>query len=481
MMFANSLTKWARSPACVNVASLAVVATTSALFLQKDVEADTIITVESTRTFSNNTTRITIEAHNAPRETKVPFENVTLHSSNTDKTADLGSETDAPNGNGALQARAEPSASTNSLPSYPPHGLSDAAKRFPRWIQLGCGHQHYHCPERGAVFPAQDCPDELPNLQHHDNYCANHLREHPDIYHKYKHVASTPAGGVPFAACIKPGMDNPHHPRIKTVGLVAGDEACLSTFADLFEPVTAARHGGWPKNAIHPPTDLNVDHLSTTRIDPSCDSDGNCDFVLTARIRTGRSLRGFRLPPACSFEERREIERVATSALLNLRRRHTETQTQAKAKSQASAVKPSEPIDASDEKDFGGEYFPLSGSRSFAAKPEGMTEQEAADLKRRNNLFPQPKSTLLLSSGCGRHWPDARGVFSNQNKDFFVWVNEEDHLRIISMQKGDDVRNSMHFFSTTQMRFGGYSCSWSVRICICFKKKNQLAVRAVGW
>lgn len=34
----------------------------------------------------------------------------------------------------------------------------------------------------------------------------------------------------------------------------------------------------------------------------------------------------------------------------------------------------------------------------------------------------------------GRHWPDARGVFHNNNKSLFVWVGEEDHLRIVSMQ-----------------------------------------------
>ena len=48
----------------------------------------------------------------------------------------------------------------------------------------------------------------------------------------------------------------------------------------------------------------------------------------------------------------------------------------------------------------------------------------------------QPDSTLLLSSGCGRHWPDARGIFTNDAETFCVWVNEEDHIRIVSMQTG---------------------------------------------
>jgi creatine kinase len=34
----------------------------------------------------------------------------------------------------------------------------------------------------------------------------------------------------------------------------------------------------------------------------------------------------------------------------------------------------------------------------------------------------------------GRHWPDGRGIFCNDKRNLFVWVGEEDHLRIVSMQ-----------------------------------------------
>ena len=39
-----------------------------------------------------------------------------------------------------------------------------------------------------------------------------------------------------------------------------------------------------------------------------------------------------------------------------------------------------------------------------------------------------------------RDWPEGRGIFHNKDKTFLVWVNEEDQLRIISMQKGGDVK-----------------------------------------
>merc|ERR1712050_686320 len=35
--------------------------------------------------------------------------------------------------------------------------------------------------------------------------------------------------------------------------------------------------------------------------------------------------------------------------------------------------------------------------------------------------------------------PDARGIFHNDAENFFVWVNEEDHIRIVSMQKGASI------------------------------------------
>jgi len=84
--------------------------------------------------------------------------------------------------------------------------------------------------------------------------------------------------------------------------------------------------------------------------------------------------------------------------------------------------------------DLKGDYFPLHGSKSYAPKPDGMAPEEEEKLRSTGNLFQEPDSTLLLASGMGRHWPDGRGIFCNDNRNLFVWLNEEDHLRIVSMQ-----------------------------------------------
>jgi len=42
----------------------------------------------------------------------------------------------------------------------------------------------------------------------------------------------------------------------------------------------------------------------------------------------------------------------------------------------------------------------------------------------------------LKACNLNRDWPSGRGIFHNDAKTFLVWVNEEDQLRIISMQPG---------------------------------------------
>jgi len=287
---------------------------------------------------------------------------------------------------------------------YPPNKLSKTVRDLPAWIKAGCGDSEYYCPEKGAVFPGDKAPELMPDISKHNNILTDVLNKNPEIYHKLKHRRTSMDVG--FAKCAKTGFDNPGHPMVKTCGLVAGDEESYEVFKEIFDPVIDIRHGGYKPDARHE-TDMDMSKLSNTKIDPTCDANGNCKYVLTTRCRTGRSVRGMRLPPACTFEERRELERVIVKGL----------------------------------KKMGGElqgnYYPLYGSKSYAG---AMGKEKEEELRSKGNLFQEPDSTLLLSSGCGRHWPDARGIFHNQNKDFFVWINEEDHMRIISMQKGDDIK-----------------------------------------
>jgi len=67
-----------------------------------------------------------------------------------------------------------------------------------------------------------------------------------------------------------------------------------------------------------------------------------------------------------------------------------------------------------------------------------MSEEDRKQLIEDHFLFKEG-DRFLESSGLNRDWPSGRGIFHNKEKSFLVWVNEEDQLRIISMQKGADI------------------------------------------
>jgi len=68
-----------------------------------------------------------------------------------------------------------------------------------------------------------------------------------------------------------------------------------------------------------------------------------------------------------------------------------------------------------------------------------MTEADKKQLIADHFLF-KGGDKYLQSCGLEGDWPEARGIFHNDKKTFLVWVNEEDQLRIISMQQGSNIR-----------------------------------------
>ena len=85
-------------------------------------------------------------------------------------------------------------------------------------------------------------------------------------------------------------------------------------------------------------------------------------------------------------------------------------------------------------------------------------------------LFDKPVSPLLTCAGMARDWPDARGIFHNDRKNFLVWINEEDHTRVISMQKGGDMYDVFRRFCQglskveEKIKAKGYQYMWNERL-----------------
>lgn len=80
------------------------------------------------------------------------------------------------------------------------------------------------------------------------------------------------------------------------------------------------------------------------------------------------------------------------------------------------------------EGDLAGEFFLHST----------MSEEQRQALIDGHQLF-RGKDKMQAASGYHEHWPHGRGVFHSPTKEFVNWVNEGDHLRIISMEMGSDV------------------------------------------
>ena len=121
--------------------------------------------------------------------------------------------------------------------------------------------------------------------------------------------------------------------------------------------------------------------------------------VHSTRIRVGRSIDGFGLSPGITKQQRLDVESLMKKAFANL------------------------------SGDLAGTYYPLTG----------MSEKVRQQLVDDHFLFVSGDRNLI-AAGMERDWPEGRGIFHNKDKTFLTWVNEEDQLRIISMQKGGDVK-----------------------------------------
>lgn len=121
-------------------------------------------------------------------------------------------------------------------------------------------------------------------------------------------------------------------------------------------------------------------------------------MIKSTRIRVGRNLADYPLGPGVTKEQRKEIESKVVQAL------------------------------SSFEGELAGKFYSLSS----------LSEEERKQLIDDHFLFKEG-DRFLEACGLNREWPDGRGIFHNNEKTFLVWVNEEDQLRIISMQNGADI------------------------------------------
>jgi creatine kinase/arginine kinase len=175
------------------------------------------------------------------------------------------------------------------------------------------------------------------------------------------------------------------------IGVYAGDQESYSVFAPLFDPIIEEYHG-FGKNDTHQ-SNLNINDLDA----PNPDPEGL--YIVSTRIRVGRNLDNMPLGPGISKVQRDQVESSVVEGLKTLKG------------------------------ELAGEYYPLLG----------MCTEIQEKLIKDHFLFKEG-DRFLDAAGLNRNWPEGRGIYHNNDKTFLVWVNEEDQLRIISMQKGGHIK-----------------------------------------
>merc|ERR1719433_847977 len=224
--------------------------------------------------------------------------------------------------------------------------------------------------------------DPFPDIKSKHSLVAKYVTQ--PIWEKLSSVKTATSGftlGKAIACAVQ--FDNQH------CGIYAGDWDSYKVFADVFDPIIQEYHGIAP-DAMHT-SDMDVTKIQGN-IDPSAP-------VHSTRIRVGRSIDGFGLSPGITKEQRLGVENLMKKAFSTF------------------------------EGDLAGKYYPLTG----------MDEADRQQLVDDHFLFVSGDRNLTVA-GMERDWPEGRGIFHNDAKTFLLWVNEEDQTRIISIEKGGDVK-----------------------------------------
>jgi len=225
-------------------------------------------------------------------------------------------------------------------------------------------------------------PKPFPEIKSTHSLVAKHVTK--EVYEKLcDKVTKTSGFTLDKAIACAVEFDNQH------CGIYAGDGDSYEDFKEVFDPLIQEYHGIAP-DAKHT-SDMDSSKI-VGNVNPAAP-------VHSTRIRVGRSINGYGLSPGITKEQRVAVEKLFANASGKF------------------------------EGELAGSYYPLTGM------DEAVRQQLVDD----HFLFVSGDRNLTVA-GMERDWPEGRGIFHNKDKTFLVWVNEEDQLRIISMEKGGNVK-----------------------------------------
>lgn len=199
-------------------------------------------------------------------------------------------------------------------------------------------------------------------------------------YRKTKH-------GATLIDVIQSGVSNPD----SQLGVYAPDAESYTVFQPLFDPIIHE----YFKDPHHVRSQPAIE-FGKKKIHLLQDLDTDGHFILSTRIRYARSLVGYPFHACMTKESYIKMEAEVRDVLGKM-----------------------------GIEELAGCYHPL----------EAMAEKVRLQAADNSLLFKEGDRFLQSANGC-RFWPHGRGVYHSSQMTFIVWLNEKDHLRIISLQKG---------------------------------------------
>lgn len=198
---------------------------------------------------------------------------------------------------------------------------------------------------------------------------------------------------------IKVGLENDD----SEVGIYAMNTTDYDEFATLLKPIIVDYHN--ISNTFSYSEDWNIDHLDLdlNKIDPKLSN-------VSMRVRVARNVSGWPMTGSMTKEDRVNFENYMVETVF-----------------EKLLVNPK----------YLGRYVSLTpGSKYEISREEYL--QLVAEHKMFKDMGADPH---LTSGGVANDWPYGRGMYVSQDGNSIVWVNEEDHLRIMNMQIGSNLAN----------------------------------------
>ena len=246
----------------------------------------------------------------------------------------------------------------------------------------------------GFLISYKSMLDEIEKIK--KDYPGNLMAKHFD---KEYFLSLDPALQARLAKIVKSGVDNPD----SGMGCYAMNPEDYDLFKPYLDKVIRDYHK----------IDGEVKHITNWDLEAVKDklpAGGKLDLTklglgeLSMRVRVGRNLASYPLPGAMTKQDRLDMEKDMIKAFKKLMA----------------------------DPQYGGTYYSLTPGTDYS-----ISDEKYKELVKAHIMFKDMAAdSYLASAGIASDWPFGRGCYVSADKQFIVWVGEEDHLRIMCMKKG---------------------------------------------